>query len=726
MSNRENKKSTRRVAMLGAGYISKFHVEAVRALDNVELAAICDLSQDKAGALARTYGVPKVYASLDTMLAEEKLDAVHVLLPPQLHMPSVLRLLEAGVDVLAEKPLGATSDECKKMQARAKELGRTLGVSHNFLFSPNYEQFHRDLSRGRFGRIDQLDIVWNKELGQLKGGPFGGWLFARPENVLFEVGPHSFGHLAHLLGDIENLTVTPYDKIELPRGGDFYRRWEILGLKSGTSVRMRFAFIDGFTQHYIQVRGSSAVATVDFEQGTYLCTEHTAQVLDVDRYAAATSQALASVVQASETLGRFVLSKMGLVKEGAPFQRSITRCVRAFYEGLDAKSLDQRVGPELATRAVELAERVRDAAKLSASKKQSKASAAAAASATQNANATSASAPPSTVLVLGGTGFIGQALVRKLRKAGHGVRLVARDPNSVSSELKQLGLDIVKGDLADAPSLDKALAGIKVVYHLARGNGETWEDYLRTDVEPTRKLAELCLSHNIERLFYTSSIAIYYAGKRAGTITEDTVPHPGVLRANIYSRAKVEIEKQLLELKRTRNLPVVIFRPGIVLGPGGNPLHWGVAGWPFSSVPRLWGDGNSPLPIVLVDDCADAMVRALDVPGIEGESFNLVGEPCLTAQQYLDELERASGVKFRRVPTSSVRYFVEDIGKYFIKTVGRDPARKLPSYANWDGRTCAARFDFSRAQQKLGWHPTTDRSLVIQQGIAAPAAQFLS
>jgi nucleoside-diphosphate-sugar epimerase/predicted dehydrogenase len=722
MSNSVNNK--RRVALLGAGYISKFHVEAVRAVNNAELVAICDLGLAKAEALAKAYGVPKTYASLDTMLAEEKLDAVHVLLPPQIHGPSITRILEAGVDVLAEKPLTATSAESKQLADKARELGRKLGVSHNFLYSPNYEQFYDDFKQGRFGRVDQIDIVWNKPLGQLMAPTLGGWLFARPENVLFEVGPHSFGHLAHLLGGIDDLTVTPKDRIELPRGGEFYRRWEVLGWKDGTSVRLRFAFIDGFTQHYIQVRGTAAIATIDFERGTYVRTEHTAQVLDVDRYAADLRNAASSVVQASETLGRFVLAKMGMVKEGAPFQRSITRCVRSFYASREGGKLDERVSPELGTLAVELAERVAAAAKLGGESKKKKGG---------NSKEVVVSPPPQvasgvpeTVLVLGGTGFIGQALVKKLREAGYGVRMIARNPDSVSAEIKQLGVSVVRGDLADTHSIEDALGGIKQVYHLARGTGETWDDYLKTDVEPTRRLAELCLAKGVERLYYTSSIAIYYAGKRAGTITEATPPHDAVLRLNIYPRAKVEIEKLLLELHRSKGLGAVIFRPGIVLGPGGNPLHWGIAGWPFNSVPRLYGDGNSPLPIVLVDDCADAMVRAQSVPGIEGESFNIIGEPVITAQQYLDELERAAGVKFNRVPTSSTRYFVEDIGKYVIKAIGRDPAAKIPSFFNSDSRSCAARFDATRARQRLGWVPTTDREKVIHEGIVLPARQFLS
>jgi nucleoside-diphosphate-sugar epimerase/predicted dehydrogenase len=713
--------STRRVAILGAGYISKYHVNAVRATEGLTLAAVCDLNRTKAESLAGQFAIPKVYSNLDTMLAEEKLDAVHVLLPPEVHGPPIKRILDAGVDVLAEKPLAISSAECKELAEHANKLGRKLGVSHNFLFSSIYESFAADLKAGRFGRLDQVDIVWNKELGQLKGGPFGSWLFARPENVLFEVGPHAFAHLAHIVGDPDRLHVTPYDRVALPLGREFYRRWEIYGFKDTTSVRLRFSFIDGFTTQYIHVRGTSAAATVDFENNTYVLQEHTPLLLDVDRYANVTRAAATSVQQASSTLGRFILNKMGLDKEGAPFQQCITRVVRAYYDGVARGSFDPRVSPTLATAAVALAERVTKEAKL----KSTKPAEAAAESEGKKAK-NGKSSVPETVLVLGGTGFIGQALVQKLREAGYGVRLLVRNPNTISPEIKKLGVGLARGDMMDTASVEAALGGIQHVYHLARGYGEIWDDYVRTDVEPTKRLAEVCLKHGVKGFYYTSSIAIYYAGDPKQVITEDTPASSGVARANLYARAKVQIEKDLLQLHKERGLPVVIFRPGIVLGRGGHPLHGGVAGWPYSSVSRLWGDGNAQLPIVLVDDCAEAMVRALKVPNIAGQSFNLVGDPVLTAQEYLDELEHAAGIHFRRVPTSSVRYFAEEVGKYVIKTVGRDPHRRLPSWENWDGRTCKSRFDASRTKQVLGWQPTADRNEIVREGIKVPAEQFLT
>jgi len=228
----------------------------------------------------------------------------------------------------------------------------------------------------------------------------------------------------------------------------------------------------------------------------------------------------------------------------------------------------------------------------------------------------------------------------------------------------------------------------------------------------------------VQGFYYTSSIAIYYAGSDAGIITEDTPPHSGIARSNLYARSKVENERHLLELHRTRGLPVVLFRPGIVIGHGGNPMHPGVANFPYPSVSRLWGDGRNALPIVLVDDCADAMVRALGRADAHGLSFNLVGEPCLTAHDYLDELERSSGLKVRRVPTSSLRYFAEEVAKYTVKMLGRDPNCRRPSYAEWSGRTCRAPFDTSRAKEVLGWTPAASRDVIVQHGIVVPVREY--
>ena len=146
------------------------------------------------------------------------------------------------------------------------------------------------------------------------------------------------------------------------------------------------------------------------------------------------------------------------------------------------------------------------------------------------------------------------------------MRLLARDPQGLPPELLALGLDVARGDFTDLDSVRPALQGITHVIHLARGNGNTWAEFLKYDVEPTRRLAELCLEAKVERFIYSSSIAIYAAGNKGEVIDEDTKPVDAMLRANPYARSKVENERILIQLEFQRpfaatSLATFTFKP---------------------------------------------------------------------------------------------------------------------------------------------------------------------
>lgn len=721
------------VAIVGAGYIADYHVAALRAVPGVHVAAVCDLRESAAARFAEAQGIPASYGDLAEMLRAEPLDAVHVLTPPHAHVGPAAQALRAGVDVLLEKPLSHTLEGCDELARAAQEGEAQLGISHNFLFTKPYEQLMADVQSGRLGHVDQIDVVWNKELGQLKGGPFSAFMLADPRNILFEVAPHSFAHALHLaslgvLGDgaitasaLTDLSVDARDEVVLPRGLRFFRRWEIRGWVGKTSVRLRFGFDAGYPEHYVHVHGSNGTGHVDFENNTYVRQEHTPYLLDVDRFVNVARGAQSAVLQAGATLGQVVLAKAGLPVAGGPFAESITRAVQAFYASRSG-TLDARLGLGLGRATVELAERVAQAAQLEPS---ALADAAVTPSASQPARASTLprGSRPDT-LVVGGTGFIGRALVRRLVESGVHVRVLARDPQGAPPELQRPEVECVRGDFTDLASVAPALDGIKHVYHLARGYGNTWDEYLRWDVAPTRAFALACAEAGVERFFYASSIAIYYAGERASVITEETAPLDAMLAANPYARSKAENERVLRELMRDAGLRLTIFRPGIVLGAGGPPLHWGIAAWPYASVCRLYGTGDHTLPIVLVDDVADAMVAARTADEVLGKSYNLTADACITANEYLDELEQRAGLQIRRVPVSAPRAYLTALSKYAVKAVGRDPRAVMPSYADCEGRSFAARFDSSKAERELGWRPEKRRAVLVREGIQKPVEEF--
>ena len=226
------------------------------------------------------------------------------------------------------------------------------------------------------------------------------------------------------------------------------------------------------------------------------------------------------------------------------------------------------------------------------------------------------------ILILGVTGFIGQELARQLLSGGHIIRVLVRNPGRLPADLKGPRVDVVVGDLSRGSGLAPAMEGIRCVYHLARPNVKTWEEWTEHEVEATRRVAEACLTAKVGRLIYTGTIDSYYAGVKAGTITEETPLDQHIRWRNYYARAKALSEQVLMDLHREQGLPVVVFRPGIVIGRGASPLHWGVGMWSYDAVCQFWGKGHTPLPLVLVQDVASALVTALDAPGIEGESFN--------------------------------------------------------------------------------------------------------
>jgi nucleoside-diphosphate-sugar epimerase len=332
----------------------------------------------------------------------------------------------------------------------------------------------------------------------------------------------------------------------------------------------------------------------------------------------------------------------------------------------------------------------------------------------------SVSGSPATVLVLGGTGFIGRPLLRRLVEAGHRTRVLVRGASARAAALSGPGIEAMVGDFTNPARLDAALAGVHHVYHLARGAGNTWDDYQRNDVTPTRQLAERCAQRDIS-LYYASSIAIYDGGRAGEVIDESTPASPDALRMNAYARAKAENERMLAELRRERGLNYVIFRPGIVIGAGGSLHPAGVGDWPSDTLCRPWGGGGQRLPFVLVEDCADAMVRASQIEGLAGESFNLVGNAPLTGNEYLDALERVAGITIRRAALPPWWQYTRSLAKWVALTLLGKTSRETPTYRYFTGLVRHATFSAEHARKRLGWSPNADVQVLIDQGIHAAA-----
>lgn len=307
------------------------------------------------------------------------------------------------------------------------------------------------------------------------------------------------------------------------------------------------------------------------------------------------------------------------------------------------------------------------------------------------------------VTVIGGTGFIGKVVVDRLLAQGEEVRIVGRSGRWQGKEGR--GVSYLQGDVADASRMKACLKESSVVFHLATGGGPTWTDYERDFVQGTRNIATACMHGRVQRLIYTSSIAALYLGSKR-MVNDHTALDNRPQRRSYYSRAKIGAEQVLRELQQSHGLPVVIFRPGVVMGKDGRLNHTGLGTWPSDLCCLGWDRGTHPLPFVLVEDVAQALVAAMDAPGIEGRCFNLVGDVRLSAEEFVQRVAERSRRNFRFYPQSPRKVYAVEMLKWVLKAMARKPENLGPSLRDLRSRALLAPFDCSGAKRVLGWKPT--------------------
>ena len=170
------------------------------------------------------------------------------------------------------------------------------------------------------------------------------------------------------------------------------------------------------------------------------------------------------------------------------------------------------------------------------------------------------------VLVTGGTGFVGGAIVNALLKQGDEVRVFARR-KSKTDHLRVQGVEIVYGDILDSSSIQNALKGCNVLYHAA-ALYDFWgldeKELMQTEIDGTRGVLEVALSSGIAKVVYTSTSTA--VGEKRGEIGTESTTHRGYF-LTMYERAKVEAEYVAMAFL-DKGLPLVVVSPSGVYGPG--------------------------------------------------------------------------------------------------------------------------------------------------------------
>lgn len=323
----------------------------------------------------------------------------------------------------------------------------------------------------------------------------------------------------------------------------------------------------------------------------------------------------------------------------------------------------------------------------------------------QGARVTSKVAKP--VLVTGGGGFLGRAIVERLLARPLPVRVFSR---RTFPDLEAKGVTCVSGDLGDAEAVGRAVAGCRAVFHVAALAG-AWgkrEVFERTNVTGTENVIAACQRHEVPKLVFTSSPSVI-----SGTEFEhhegidESQPYPEEYLAD-YPRTKALAERAVLAANGPK-LATVALRPHLIVGPGDPHLLPRVISQARAGKLRIVGEGTNKVALTHVDNAARAHLQAFDrlEPGsaCAGKAYFIAQEEPVELWPWINSILDGLGVPTITKQISYTAAFrlgstLETLWRWF-RLGGEPPMTRFVATqlatSHW--------FDLSAARRDLGYEP---------------------
>lgn len=277
-----------------------------------------------------------------------------------------------------------------------------------------------------------------------------------------------------------------------------------------------------------------------------------------------------------------------------------------------------------------------------------------------------------TTLVTGATGFVGSHVARQLLSSGSSVRVLVR-PTSNLKLLEDLRVERVEGDLRDAASIERAMQGVRRVFHVA-ADYRLWtahpEELYESNVTGTRRLIEAAQRAGVERVIYTSTVATIAVPRHGALPNEATESRIDEMIGH-YKKSKFLAEKVAVDAAKA-GAPVVIVNPTAPVGPGDwKPTPTGKIILDFlrGKMPAYVDTG---LNVAAVEDVAAGHLLAAE-KGRAGERYILGGRN-MTLKEILDVLAAITG---KRAPRVKLPHMVALAAGYademYSRIAGREP-----------------------------------------------------
>lgn len=319
------------------------------------------------------------------------------------------------------------------------------------------------------------------------------------------------------------------------------------------------------------------------------------------------------------------------------------------------------------------------------------------------------------ILVTGGTGFTGKALVRRLLDDGHEVVALDYKEGVKTEELREWGAEVVIGSVTDADVVDRCMDGVEVVHHLAAAFREldvpdTYYD--EVNVGGTRLVLEAAKRHGVKKFVYCSTCGVH--GNVENPPADESAP---INAADYYQQTKYNAEPVVFEYHE-KGLPSVVLRPAAIYGPGDPERFFMIFRRVANGSFPMFGSGRTLYHPLYIDSLVDAFVLAQEPGRGDGKAYLIADAEYVSIEELVRAVGRALDVDVR------IRHFpivpLIIAGHVFEKVCRplRITPPIFPRRVDWFRQNRA--FDIGAARRDLGYDPSVD----LDEGLRRTAAWY--
>lgn len=316
------------------------------------------------------------------------------------------------------------------------------------------------------------------------------------------------------------------------------------------------------------------------------------------------------------------------------------------------------------------------------------------------------------VLITGGTGFLGQALARRLHAMSYQVTVTGRK-EAIGNKLAKEGIQFLKANLEDEGAMIQAVNEMDYVFHCGAFSSPwgDYEDFYQTNVIGTENVIEACMRHQVKRLIHVSTPSLYFGRKdRREVKEEDRLPDKFL---NHYAETKYLAEQKIDEAHQ-QGLPVITIRPRAVFGPGDTSIIPRLIKANEQKFVPLVNGGKIPIDLTYVENVVDALLLCMDSEQKTlGEKYNISNGEEMILADVLQKLFLELDIPFhyRKLPYSLVYAAAFLMEKKAL--IGKSKQEPLLTRYSVTVLSKAQTVNIDKARKELNYLPR----ITVQEGI---------